>query len=291
VGGLALAMSSSAVAKGPPEDRGRNTAPGLNRDLLPDNSGAGLGRTVVLSGLQSGVADSFLRFSNLGQSAGTAQVTLFDAESGDEVATWESAPIPGHGALQVSLDDIAGDAEIDTDTSYVAIVRGAFKGQVQHVSWRSEDGVVSNMTACRRLETPNKGLGYVAGPGAADLDGVLRIANEGTKKRSVELVLHSAATGEALGTWTSPEIAGHGAFEISIADVSAAAVAPVPAETAALTVSLEGSGAQMTLGYAEGIEGGAVTDLTAGCAIRGGGMDADEDDDGDDEEDEDDIES
>jgi hypothetical protein len=67
----------------------------------------------------------------------------------------------------------------------------------------------------------------VTGPGATDLDGTLRIINEGTQARSIELALHSAATGEVLGTWTSPEVAGHGAFEISISNLSAAATAPV----------------------------------------------------------------
>jgi hypothetical protein len=224
--GVIFAIAGAAYANGPPADRGTNTAPGLNRDLLPDtanrgnaadddgdqnNDGASLGRTVVLGGLRSGAADSFLRFSNLGNTAGRAEVTLVDAESGDEIATWESASIPAHGAIQVSLGDLAGEADIAEDLSYVAIVRAGFKGHVQHVAWSAGDGVVTDMTACRRLETPTRGLGYVSGPGAADLEGVVRIVNEGAAPRTVVLALHGAATGNVMGSWTSPDIAGNGA--------------------------------------------------------------------------------
>ena len=101
----------------------------------------------------------------------------------------------------------------------------------------------------------------MAGPGASDIDGTLRIVNEGTAARTIDLNLHSAMTGAVLGTWTSPEIAGHGALEISIAALSAATTAVVPPETAALTLSVDGSAAHMTLSYVEGVDGGAFTNL------------------------------
>ncbi|MGE4062646.1 MAG: hypothetical protein AB7E79_04685 [Rhodospirillaceae bacterium] len=92
--------------------------------------------------------------------------------------------IPAHGALQVSVADILGDAEAEDDARFVADVRATFKGQVQHVSWSGANGVVSNLTACRRLASPKRGLGYISGPGATDLEGAIRILNEGRKPRA-----------------------------------------------------------------------------------------------------------
>jgi hypothetical protein len=305
--GMVLALSLPALAS-PPENRGTSNAPGLNRELLPDtanptpnrkhnvdaddddddddddgSSGGDVGRPVVLSGLSLLSPQSFLRLSNLGADAGAAQVTLFDAESGDEVASWDSGSIPAHGALQVSLGDIAGDVELDEDATYNAEVTATFNGQVQHVSWSATDGTVSDLTACRRMTIPKGGLGYVSGPGSTILEGLVRIVNEGNRARSITLVLHSAASGEPLGAWTSPEIEGHGALEISVDDLSAEATAPVPEATPALTVSVDGSAPRLTLGYLESIGGETAADLSAGCPLRGSAGDGDDESDDNDD--------
>ncbi|MGE4062645.1 MAG: hypothetical protein AB7E79_04680 [Rhodospirillaceae bacterium] len=98
-GGVALALSSALQAKGPPEDRGKNSASGLSRELSPDTAnsnpgshhdtdngeGGAIGRTAVLSGLSVDDDESFLRLRNLGNTDGTVAVTLFDAKSGEQV--------------------------------------------------------------------------------------------------------------------------------------------------------------------------------------------------------------
>lgn len=295
---MALGLPPLAAAQGPAEDRGPETAPGLNRELLPapanrdhpEDDGASLGRKVLLSGLRADIYESFLRFANFGRSAGSAQVTLFDADTGDEVVTWDSAVIPEHGALQVSLTDITGDLVVEDEDRFVAVVRATFKGHVQHVAWSADDGVLSDLTSCHKLVTPRRALGYVAGPGATPLAGALHIVNMGPQTRAVELAVRDAETGGVIGTWTSPDIAGHGALEIPIEDLAADASTPVDPDTVALTVSVEGRAPLISLAYVEGVADGAVTDLTAGCALRGGerneasGDDGDGDDDDDDED-------
>jgi hypothetical protein len=293
--GFVLATSCAAFAS---EGRGRDTAPGLNRDRLPetanknpgrgeDDEGADLGRTVVLGGLQISDQESFLRFSNLGDRAGMAEVTLLDSKTGDEVATWTSASIAGHAALQVSAKDILGGVVVKNDVSFTAIVRGTFNGQVQHVGWSTDDHIVSNLTACRKLATPERGLGYITGLGTSALDGTVRIINQGSQARAVTLVLHDAATGAELGTWTSPKIAKYGSLAISSAALAEGASPRAPLATKALTISLDGSAANMSLSYTEGADGAPATDLTAGCPVKGGGAD-DKDEDRDDEDEDDD---
>lgn len=278
-GSIALVLSFTATAGD--DNRSRSSA----------SASASLGRTVVLGGLRAGGYESYLRFSNLGSTAGTARVTLYDAKTGTEFAIWDSVLIPGRGALQVSLGDIAKGKRLEATAGYVAMVAGAFKGQVQHVAWSPTGGVVTDLTSCGELEMPENALGYIAGPGSINLKGVVRIGNEGTRARGVKLALRDAATGAVLGTWTSPDIAARGAFEISAAKLAADAVAPVPAATTALTVMIDGSAAQMTLSYLEGIGDGVVTDLSAGCKLRGGGSGetGDDDDEGEDA-DEDEVE-
>ncbi len=234
-------------------------------------------RPTVLSGLSVLSPLSFLRLSNLGDSAGTAQVAVFDAATGEEVASWESAVIPAHGAMQISLGDIAGDVDLEADATYNAAVSATFDGQVQHVSWSATEETVSDMTACRRMTVPRDGLGYVSGP-AGDLQGLVRILNEGNRAQSITLILHSAASGEALGSWTSPEIEGHSTLEISVDDLSAETTVPVPAATPALTVSIDSSRPRLMLGYLESIGGETAADLSAGCPLRGESGSADDDD-------------
>ncbi|MGE3332315.1 MAG: hypothetical protein AB7I36_01630 [Rhodospirillaceae bacterium] len=289
--GVALTMSPATFAG---EGRGRDTAPGLNRNLLPEaatqNPGRGndsasgdLGRTVIMGGVGGSEAESFLRFSNLGTHSGAAQITLRDSETGEEVARWESPSIPGHGALQVSAADILKNVDVPQDASFTAAVRGTFNGQAQHIGWSSGANVVTNLTSCSKLATPNRGLGYVTGLGTSPLNGEVRIVNEGPQAGAVTLVLYDAATGAEVGRWTSPKILAYGALSISAAKLASDASAPVPATTTALTIGISGSAAYMSLSYTEGVDGEPATDLTAGCPIKGGMSD---DDDGKEEEEE-----
>ena len=56
-----------------------------------------------LAGLGGAAADtSVLRFTNGGDGAGTISLTLYDAAAGTQLATWTSASIPAHAALQVT---------------------------------------------------------------------------------------------------------------------------------------------------------------------------------------------
>ncbi len=289
------AFLAHAFAASASEGRGKSTAPGPNRSLLPaaanqtpsaSGSNSSSGRSVVIGGLTESA--SFLRFSNLGTRAGTVQVSIRDSKTGSEIFAWESSSVPAHGAAQVAVKDILAKATIDHNATFTAEIRANFTGQVQHIGWSSADGALTHLTACRRLETPSRALGYMTGLGTSPLDGVVRILNTGTETGSLTLVVYDALTGAELGAWTSPNIPNAGAMAVSSAALASAVSAP--AATTALTVGVKGSNSNMELSYAEGADGALMSDLTAGCSLKGGSSDAAEDHDEDEDEDEQDDE-
>ncbi|MDX2145574.1 MAG: hypothetical protein SFV19_19635 [Rhodospirillaceae bacterium] len=248
-------------------------------------SGTALGRTVILP-VYAGAMQSHFRFANLGRHEGRVTVVIHDAQSGRSLATWRGAKIPGRGALEVSLADVARAAEPPLATVPIratARIDAAFNGQVQHLGFAQ--GATVPLTACAGLAIPKRGLGYVAGPGRADVAGTLQLINAGPQPRAVKLDLHDAATGAKLATWESPSIpanAVHGQSIGAIADE-----AGIAADVAALVVRQVAAAPHVALSYLEAVSGGAPADFSAGCPLKGGGAD-DEDDDTDDEDDDDD---
>ena len=262
-----------------------------------DESGEGnaLGKTAVLGGLRVEGYESFLRFANFGATSGAGRVAVLNGATGEELTVWESASLPAGGALEVAFADILGGTIVPVDAAggavpLTAAITGGFKGHVQHLAWAAGPGVLSNITACARLETPGDELGYVAGPGRSDVAGLIRVVNAGTQSGAVTLILRDAATGEALGILTSPDIAAMGAWEGSVSDMAAEAMPPVPEDTSALTVEIESSSNHFGLSYLETTALGTFTDLTSGCEIKGGGAQEGDDDGDADEEDTDEEE-
>jgi hypothetical protein len=170
----------------------------------------------------------------------------------------------------------------------VAEIRGDFRGHVQQVGFHAAASQIGDLTACRRLETPKRALGYVAGPGRSDVAGAIELINGGNAGTAATLRLFDAATGAELGAWTSPTLAGFAAMSVRVADVVAQATPAIAASPRALTVVLDPPAEHVALAYKEGVTGGVLSDLTAGCPLKGGS--ADEADDGDESENDDESE-
>jgi hypothetical protein len=256
-----------------------------DEDDEENGEGNALGKTAVLGGLRVEGYESFLRFANFGNTSGAARIAVLNGVTGEELTVWESAPLPSNGALEVAFADILGGTIVPVDAAGIAVpltaaITGGFKGHVQHLAWAAGPGVLSNITACARLETPGDELGYVAGPGRSDVAGMIRVVNAGTQPGAVTLILRDAATGETLGILVSPNIAGMGAWEGSVSNMAAESMPPVAEDTSALTVELESSSDHFELSYLETTALGTFTDLTSGCEIKGGGAPEGNDDDG-----------
>ncbi|MSO98629.1 MAG: hypothetical protein EXR11_10500 [Rhodospirillaceae bacterium] len=233
-----------------------------------DGGGNALGKTVAIGGLRIEGYESHLRFSNFGKTSGSAHVMVLNSQTGAELTSWSSSAIAGHGALEIPFADILGGVKVPasdggTAVSLTAAIMGDFKGHVQHVAWMAGPGVLSNLTACERLETPKAALGYVAGPGRSDVTGMIRLLNTGTQTGAVTLTLRDAATGKTLGTWMSPDLAPMGAWEGSVIAIASEASPAVPVDADALTVTLNSPTKHVALSYLETAAARALTDLAA----------------------------
>ena len=231
-----------------------------------DSGDADAAGSVILGGVGTDAYDSMLRFSNFGTTAGMASVSVIDATTGDEIATFESGEVASMGAIEIPFVDVLGDADVPVDEEdnpvpMTAIVSGDFSGHVQHLAWFAGPGVLSDVTACGALETPDQALGYMAGPGREDVAGMVRVINSSPTAGDVTLVLRDAATGAELGEWTSPEIASLGAWDGSVSMI--AGEAGIAEDQMALTLSIAPPPAGFDLSYLEGA-GSSLTDLTAG---------------------------
>lgn len=254
-----------------------------------DDGGTGRGHTVFLTGFD-GTTTSHLRFANFGNSAGRPTVILHDSQTGTEIGSWTGPEIPSHGAHEISLADIAAAAvpEVDPLDPLITLeIRAAFNGHVQHLGHHGGTGQTTNLTSCARLEVPRRALGYVVGPGRTDLTGGIELLNTGNTAATATLRLFDAETGAALGAWTSPSLPPHAALSTSTTALVAGvtpAIAPLPE---AVTVTLDTPAQAIALAYLEGTTAGAISDLTAGCVLKGS---EDADDDDEEEEDEEDAE-
>ena len=125
------------------------------------DKGAEVARFVpMLEGLNSGFlfstappdlrgSRSFLRFDNTSNTAGTVTVNLAASETGQIIGSWTSANIPSGATLQTSIEEMeAGINPSLVSGYYSAQVQASFKGDLQHVLWRSTDGSLTNLSTC-----------------------------------------------------------------------------------------------------------------------------------------------
>ena len=234
--------------------------------------GAPVSFGTLLAGLGRPAAEtSILRFTNGSNAAGTMTLTLYDASSGTQVATWTSASIPARAALQVTAAQIAGAATPTLTAAqkaavFNAVASGTVHGTVQHLNRTATS--VSTVNSCGGGSVG--AYGYFEGPGFVGLTGILRLANGGTTAGTVRLAIRDAATGNQLATWTSPSVPAKGPYSITSTALAAAATPPIPAATVALGIAPTGFTGRIVLQHFANVMGTTATaDLGAACAIFG----------------------
>jgi hypothetical protein len=95
-------------------------------------------------------SQSFLRFHNTGDSAGTVTVTVRNASTGALLGQWTSSTITADAELQFAIGTVETALGITADkpANYVVSLQTALRGYFQHVLFRPADGTLTNLSTC-----------------------------------------------------------------------------------------------------------------------------------------------
>jgi len=98
---------------------------------------------------------SFLRITNTSTTAGTYTVIIRngDAASGAILGTYTGAAVQPQGTVQLSAAQLEAGAALAAPTAlgnYQLAISAAFNGYIQHLSYSSSTGVLSNLSAFRQ---------------------------------------------------------------------------------------------------------------------------------------------
>ncbi len=178
----------------------------------------------IVSSNADALGESFLRFFNNSDEAGTVTVTLRDGLTGATVATWISPEIPARASRQFAARNLEtastpvanSDINVSDRTYFNLEVESSFAGFLQHVVWARGAGVFANLSSCESGFSQNASLapnvhtssigGYVSR---------LRVVNTGATSDQATLIFYNASTGETIGQWTSPTILSGASFEVT----------------------------------------------------------------------------
>ena len=163
---------------------------------------------------------------------------LYDARDGARLGAYVTPPIPRNGQITVAVADMERAAGITPSPArpyYVVQVESAFSGYLQH--FVTSGGVVADMTTACAFASPPPSFDTNAmiqpGPVFA-AQSYFRFFNTGTAAGTVNVTLAGAATGAALGQWTSPAIAPGASRQFALSEIEAAIPNPRPAAYTAL---------------------------------------------------------
>ncbi len=226
----------------------------------------------------SAFGDSLLRFYNPTEAAGNIKITLRDDATGAVLGDWISPAIPAHAALQFRASDIRANATrggfpVAADLrAYLNFEIGSsFKGSAQHVLFNEQAGVLSNLTNCGAAAPSDtaKHLMNVHSSAFGEFPSRLRIVNTGAAPAPAKLTFYNAGTGTKVMTWTSPEIAGGGSYEVTIPFIESRmqlAADALAGGNGYYNVTLDNySGYLQHL--VENVRPGALLDMTAKCDV------------------------
>ncbi|MGE4061946.1 MAG: right-handed parallel beta-helix repeat-containing protein [Rhodospirillaceae bacterium] len=178
---------------------------------------------------------STIVLTNTGTIAATATFGVYDARNGNKLGVYTSASIAPDRALQLSMAEIEtaiGRTPTEGMDHYVIKMAGAFPGTLQHLVTNVASGITSDMTqVCslgvtypmNALPAAHAGVVSSSKQSAASF---LRFYNGGETPGTVAVELENAATGAAIGTWTSPVIPPRAVANHYISDIEIGAGAP-----------------------------------------------------------------
>lgn len=171
--------------------------------------------------------------NNTAASAAAVTLGVFDARDGARVGTYMTSAIPAGGQAVLTVAAIEtgmGRAPSSGMYHYVIKAEGTFAGFLQHLVTNTQAGVVTDMTTECALGMPSAvaatsplRVGAVFSSAQSASQSFLRFYNTGLTTGTATITLRDYTTGQQLGQWTSPAIAGQSEQQFAISTVEGAA--------------------------------------------------------------------
>lgn len=222
----------------------------------------------VFSSAQS-ASQSFLRFYNTGQTAGTATVTLRDYATGQQLGAWTSPAIAGLSEQQFAISTVEGGAAFTKPAYYSLSVQSTMPGYFQHVLWRSTDGTLTNLSTCAAGVTadPAQLSGMHSSLLAAQYPSSVVVNNTGSSAAAVALGVYDARDGSRIGAYTTTSIPSNGQVILSAAAIEAGLNRTPTAGMYHYVIKAEGSFTGFLQHLVTNQQAGVVTDMTTACLL------------------------
>ncbi|MDX2221675.1 MAG: PQQ-dependent sugar dehydrogenase [Rhodospirillaceae bacterium] len=214
---------------------------------------------------------SFIRLHNASAAAGTVNLLIRNAATGQLLGSWTSPSIAPNASRQFEVAQIAAAASPPaTGASMFTIdLRPQFEGSAQHVVWNAGAGMLENLTRCDTAPSPDlTTLINVHSTRLSTYPSAVRIYNAGTTAGAARLALHDAATGGGeLSAWQSPVVEPGAMIEVPMATIEAGASPAFFAQPDHYVIRLTGSFAGV-LQHVVRNAAGNLADATTRCAIK-----------------------
>lgn len=269
---MCLAVAAPLAAR----RRHTSLAPGLLAALF----GAALGNPATASPLLVGAvystaqpsAQSILRFTNTGSTAGVATVTLRDSADGRSLGQWTSPSIAAGAERQFAISAVESGAGTFIKPNFYSIsVDATLSGYFQHVLYRPADGTLTNLSTCGGGVTtdPEKLGGVHSSLLSADFPSSIIINNTGPLPQSPALGVYDARDGTKLGAATVAAIAPGGRAVLTVNQIEAAAGITPTAGLLHYVVRMEGAFTGFLQHLVNNTQARIVTDMTPACRLDG----------------------
>lgn len=217
-------------------------------------------------------SQSFLRFHNTGNSAGTVAATLYDSGTGQSKGTWTSSSIPAGAELQFAISAVESAAGISgTKPSYYYMsLRSTMAGYFQHVLFRPSDGTLTNLSTCASGVTADRNkIGGVHSSllSAIGFPSSISVSNTGTSAASATLGIFDARDGTRLGTYATSSIPANGELLLTISAIETAIGRTPTGAMYHYVINIENSFTGYIQHLVNNQTAGVITDMTTACSL------------------------
>jgi uncharacterized repeat protein (TIGR02543 family) len=223
-----------------------------------------------------GQSQSFIRLSNVGTTAGTVVVRLYDSSSGRQLATWTSPSIPGGAEQQFSIGDIEkalpdGAAKPDY---YGMEVEPQFWGGFQHVLWQPVKATLTNLSTCPANVTASPAA--LTGVHSSLLNALypsqVVINNTGATALNGPLLgIYDARDGTKLGVYSVDNIAPNTHALVSVSAIEAQVKITPSDGMYHYVIKAEAPFSGFLQHLLNNTTAGMITDMSTYCILRGAG--------------------
>jgi len=234
----------------------------------------------IFSTLQTS-GESYLRFYNSGDTAGTVTVTLYGTKDDQPLGTWVS-PVIAAGAMQeipiatvereltLHQIDVYKPPALVKQNHYGIGLTTDIDGFFQHVLWRTPDGAYSNLSTCYDAVTSEtKTLMAVNAPSmaAAGYISAIVVNNVGDAAGPVTFNFYDARDGSLAGSYRTGTIAADGVVQLDAGAMAAEAGLPNNPAIKHYIVKAAEPFTGFLQHFVHNTRSGVITDMTAACMM------------------------